>query len=163
MKRITGLIISIIFLTFINACAEYKPLYTTNFQFKIADYSIQKNKKLVRQIYSKLYNLSKSNEDNAEIQNITVLIDLAKDKSPTAKDSKGKILEYRITLNSNIIIKDYFSGDEILNQYFSYSSSYKVQDRYSETIKLENQSITNLIDKTFQNLLIKMSENILAK
>ena len=116
-----------------------------------------------RQIYSKLYNLSKSNEDNAEIQNITVLIDLAKDKSPTSKDSKGKILEYRITLNSNIIIKDYFSGDEILNQYFSYSSSYKVQDRYSETIKLENQSITNLIDKTFQNLLIKMSENILAK
>ena len=163
MKRITGLIISIIFLTFINACAGYKPLYTTNFQFKIADYSIQKNKKLGRQIYSKLYNLSKSNEDNAEIQNITVLIDLAKDKSPTSKDSKGKILEYRITLNSNIIIKDYFSGDEILNQYFSYSSSYKVQDRYSETIKLENQSITNLIDKTFQNLLIKMSENILAK
>ena len=163
MKKITYLIISIIFLTFINACAEYKPLYTTNFQFKIADYSIHSNKKLGQQIYSKLDSLSKSNENNASIQNIAVSIDITKDKSPTSKDNKGKILEYRITLNSNIIIKDYFSGDEILNQSFSYSSSYKVQDRYSETIKSENQSITNLIDKTFQNLLIKMSENILAK
>ena len=163
MKRITGLIISIIFLTFINACAEYKPLYTTNFQFKIADYSIQKNKKLGRQIYSKLYNLSKSNENNAEIQNITVLIDLEKDKSPTAKDSKGKILEYRITLNSNIIIKDYFSGDEILNQYFTHSSSYKVQDQHFETRQLENKTIENLINKTYQDLTIKLSEKISTK
>ena len=45
MKKITYLIISIIFLTFINACAGYKPLYTTNLQFKIVDYSIQSNKK----------------------------------------------------------------------------------------------------------------------
>ena len=163
MKKIAYLIISIIFLNFINACTGYKPIYTTNLQFEIADYSIKTNKKLGRQIYSKLYNLSKSNKKNAETKSITIIIDTTKNKTATAKDSAGKVLEYRIILNSNIIIKDYFSGDEILNQYFSYSSSYKVQDRYSETIKLENQSITNLIDKTFQNLLIKMSENILAK
>ena len=163
MKKITCLIISIIFLTFINACAGYKPLYTTNFQFKIVDYSIQTNKKLGRQIYSKLYNLSKSYENNAETQNITVSIDITKDKSPTAKDSKGKILEYRITLNSTFIIKDYFSGNEILNQNFSFSSAYKVQNQYSETIKLENKSTENLINKIFQNLLIKMSENILSQ
>ena len=163
MKKITSLIISIIFLTFINACAGYKPLYTTNFQFKIADYSIQTNKKLGRQIYSKLYNLSSPNENNADIKNIAISIDITKAKSPTTKDSKGKILEYRITLNSTFIIKDYFSGNEILNQNFSFSSAYKVQNQYSETIKLENKSIANLIDKTFQNLLIKMSENILTK
>ena len=107
MKKITYLIISIMFLTFINACAGYKPLYTTNIQFKIADYSIKTNKKLGRQIYSKLYNLSKSNKNNAEVQNIAVTIDVTKDKNAAAKDSKGKILEYRITLNSNIIIKDW--------------------------------------------------------
>ena len=163
MKKITCLIISIIFLTFINACAGYKPLYTTNFQFKIADYSIQTNKKLGRQIYSKLYNLSSPNENNADIQNIAISIDITKDKSPTTKDSKGKILEYRITLSSKITIKDYFSGAKILNQHFSFSSTYEVQNQYSETIKLENKSIANLIDKTFQNLLIKMSGNILTK
>ena len=55
------------------------------------------------------------------------------------------------------------TNDEILNQNFSYSSIYKAQDLYSETIKLENKSIKNLINKTSQNLLIKMSEIILTK
>ena len=88
------------------------------------------------------------------------LLSLAKNKAATAKDSTGKILEYIITLNSKIIIKDYLTNDEILNQSFSYSSSYNVQDLYSETIKLEQRSIKDLIDKTYNNLLAKMSEII---
>ena len=158
MKKITYIIITIIFLTFINACAEYKPIYTTNLQFKIVDYSIKSNKKLGRQIYYKLYNLSKSSKNNAEVQSVIITIDTTKEKEATAKDSTGKILEYRIILNSNIIINDYLTNDEVLNQDFSYSSMYKVQDLHSETIKLENKSIKNLIDKTYQDLLIKMSD-----
>ena len=163
MKKITYLIISLIFLNFINACAGYKPIYTTNLQFEIADYSIKTNKKLGRQIYSKLYNLSKSNKKNAETKSITIIIDTTKNKNATAKDNAGKVLEYRIILINNIIIKDYLTDDEILNQTFSYSSTYKVQDQHSETIKLENKSIQNLLNKTYQNLLIKMSEIILTK
>ena len=163
MKKITYLIISIIFLNFINACAGYKPIYVKNLQFEIADYSIKANKKLGRQIYSKLYNLSKSNKNNTEIQSITIIIAATKNKNATVKDSSGKVLEYRIILTSNIIIKDYLTDDAILNQTFSYSSAYKVQDQYSETIKLENKSIENLLNKTYQNLLIKMSESILTK
>ena len=45
MRKITYLIISIIFLIFINACAGYKPIHTTNLQFKIVDYSIKSNNK----------------------------------------------------------------------------------------------------------------------
>ena len=160
MKKIAYLIISIIFLSFINACAGYKPIYTTNLQFEIADYSLKENKKLGRQIYSKLYNLSKSSKKNTNTQSITIIIGITKNKAATAKDSTGKILEYIITLNSNIIIKDYLTNDEILNQSFSYSSSYNVQDLYSETIKLEQRSIKDLIDKTYNNLLAKMSEII---
>ena len=164
MKKITYLIISLIFLSFINACAGYKPIYTTtNLQFEIADYSIKTNKKLGRQIYSKLYNLSKSNKKNAETKSITIIIDTTKNKNATAKDSAGKVLEYRIVLSNNIIVKDYLTDDEILNQTFSYSSIYKVQDQYIETIKLENKSIEDLINKTYQNLLIKMTENIFTK
>ena len=81
----------------------------------------------------------------------------------TVKDSTGKILEYRIILNSNIIINDYLTNDEVLNQNFSYSSMYKVQDLHSETIKLENKSIKDLINKTYQDLLIKMSHIIRTK
>ena len=163
MKKITYLIISLIILNFINACAGYKPIYRTNLQFEIADYSIKTNKKLGRKIYSKLYNLSESNKKNAETKSITIIIDTTKNKNATAKDSAGKVLEYRIVLSNNIIVKDYLTDDEILNQTFSYSSSYKVQDQYSETIKIENKSIENLLEKTYQNLLIKMSENILTK
>ena len=163
MKKITYLIISLIFLSFINACAGYKPIYTTNLQFEIADYSIKTNKKLGRQIYSKLYNLSKSNKKNAETKSITIIIDTTKNKNAAAKDNAGKVLEYRIILINNIIIKDHLTDDEILNQTFSYSSTYKVQDQHSDTIKFENKSIEDLINKTYQNLLIKMSKSILTK
>jgi len=163
MKKITYLIISLIFLSFINACAGYKPIYTTNLQFEIADYSIKTNKKLGRQIYSKLYNLSKSNKKNAKTKSITIIIDATKNKNATAKDNAGKVLEYSIILISNIIINDYLTDDEILNQTFSYSSTYKVQAQHSDTIKFENKSIEDLINKTYKNLLIKMSKSILTK
>ena len=163
MKKITYLIISLILLSFINACAGYKPIYTTNLEFEIANYSIKTNKKLGSQIYSKLYNLSKSNKKNAETKSITVIIDTIKNKTATAKDSAGKVLEYKITLINNIIIKDYLTDDEILNQTFSYSSTYKVQDQHSDTIKFENKSIEDLINKTYENLLIKMSTIIFTK
>jgi len=160
MKKIAYLIISIIFLSFVNACAGYKPIYTTNLQFEITDYSLKNNKKLGRQIYSKLYSLSKSNKRNTNTQSITIMIDVTKNKAASAKDSAGKVLEYRNLLSSNIIIKNYLTDDEILNQNFSYSSTYIVQDKYSETKKIENKSTKDLINKTYQNLIIKMSEII---
>ena len=163
MKKITYPIVSIIILIFINACTGYKPIYIANLQFEIADYSIKTNKKLGRQIYSKLNTLSKTKKNNSDAQSITIVIDTTKNKNATVKDTTGKVLEYKITLTCNIIIKDYLTDDEILNQNFSYFSSYEVQDQYSETIKLENKSIENLINKIYQNLLIKMSENILTK
>ena len=55
------------------------------------------------------------------------------------------------------------TNDEILYYDVSLSSSYKVQDQYSETIKTENRIIDNLIDKTYQDLLVKMPEVILTK
>ena len=163
MKKITYSIISIIILIFINACTGYKPIYTTDLQFRIADYSIKSNKKLGRQIYSKLYSLSKFSENNSEVLSINITVDTTKDKKATTKDSAGKILEYRIILNSKIIIKDYLTNKEILNENFSYSSTYKVQDQYSETKKLENKSIESLINIIYQNLIIKMSESMLTQ
>ena len=114
MKKITYPVISIIILILITACAEYKPIYTTDLQFRIADYSVKSNNKLGRKIYTKLYNLSKFSGDNAEVQNVNIIIDAKKVKKAIAKDSTGKILEYRIILNSNIMIKDYLTNEEIL-------------------------------------------------
>ena len=161
MKKVIYLIIPLILLICINACSGYKPIFSSsNMQFEIADYVIEGDKKLGNQIYSKLYNLSNSNKNNPEVQSVHILIKVLKDKTATVKDSAGKILEYRISLNSNIVVKNYLNKDEILTQNFISFSSYKVQNEYSETVKLENKTIENLVNKTYQDLLIKLSENI---
>ena len=161
MKKVIYLIIPLILLICINACSGYKPIFSSsNLQFEIADYVIEGDKKLGNQIYSKLYNLSNSNKNNPEVQSVHILIKVLKDKTATVKDSAGKILEYRISLNSNIVVKNYLTKDEILTQNSISFSSYKVQNEYSETVKLENKIIENLVNKTYQDLLIKLSENI---
>ena len=162
MKKISHLLISLILLLNINACTGYKPIFSSsNIEFKITDYSITGDKKLGNQIYSKLYNLSRSSENTSEVKNIYILINVSKNKNATAKNSAGKILAYKINLSTTVIVKNFTTGNQILNENFIFSSSYKVQDQYSETIKLENRAIEDLINKTYQDLLIKLSENIL--
>ena len=161
MKKISHLLISLILLLNINACTGYEPIFSTsNIEFKITDYSITGDKKLGNQIYSKLYNLSQSTKNTLEVKNIFILINVSKDKNATAKNSAGKILAYKINLSTTVTVKDFITDNQILNETFDFSTSYKVQDQHSETIKLENRSIENLINETYQNLLIKLSENI---
>ena len=160
MKKITTLPFLFTILICISACADYKPIFgSANLQFEIADHSVEGDKKLGNKIYSKLYNLSKSNKNQKEITSVVINIKVLKEKNSTSKDETGKILEYKINLNTKVIVKNYLTNDELLNKNFISSSSYKVQDQYSETIKLENKIIENLINKTYQELLIKMSEN----
>ena len=160
MKKITFLIISLFLFIYINACSGYKPIFSSsNFKFKIADYSINGNKKLGNKIYSKLHNISQSNKNNPDAQSIKMSINTSMDKLATAKDSSGKILEYKINLNTNIIIYNFLTDKEILNQNFNNYSSYKVQDQHSETLKLENKIIENLINTIYQNILVKISES----
>ena len=158
MKKITYLTISFILLIGINACAGYKPIFSTsNLQFKISDYSIKGDKSLGGKIYTKLYNLSQSNKKNTAVKNINISIEVSKVKTAKVKNSAGKILEYKISLNTNIEIKDYFTNDQILSHNFNYSSSYKTQDQFSDSLRLENKTIENLLDKTYQDLLIEMT------
>ena len=157
MKKIPYFFILFIILINIGACAGYEPIFSSsNLEFKISDYSISGDKKLGNQIYSKLYNLSQSTKKTSETKNIYLLINVSKDKNATAKDSAGKILGYKINLSTTITIKDVMTGNEILNENLSFSSVYKTQDQYSETIKLENQTMQNLINNTYQNLLTKL-------
>ena len=93
MKKTIYLIISFIFLTYINACSGYKPIFgSSNLQFEIADHSIKGNKKLGNQIYSKLYNISNTNKNNPDSQSIHIVIETTKDKIPRVKNRAGKIL-----------------------------------------------------------------------
>ena len=164
MKKITSVIVLLILFIYVASCVGYKPIFgSSNIQFEIVDYSIGGDKKLGNRIYSKLYNFSKSNKNREDITNIFITINVLKEKNATVKDGAGKILEYKVSLNTAVKVKNYLTDDEILNNNFALSSSYKVQDQYSETIKLENKTTENLINQTYQELLIKLSENILLK
>ena len=161
MKRITFLIFTIILIISISGCAGYKPIFqSANLQFKITNYAIEGNKVLGNKIYSNLRNLTKSLPDDQNIKNIDILISISKDKSATSKNSAGKILEYKILISAKIIVSDSIASNQILNQTFISSSTYKVQDQYSETVKLENKSTEDLINKINQELLIQLSQSI---
>ena len=164
MKKIFYPIFSLILLGLINGCAGYEPIFgSTNLQFKIADYSIEDNKILGYKIYSKLYSLSKSNRDDQNVSSIDLVIKASKDKNATAKNSAGKVLEYKITLNTDVKVTDAITKDKILNQTFISSLIYKVQNKYSDTANLENRSIENLLNKTYQELVVKLAQNIITK
>ena len=143
-----------------NGCSGYKPIFSSNnLDFTITKYTINGDKKLGKQLYSKLYNLSKSKKVNKN-KNIILLINISSNKNETSKDSAGKVLEYKITLNTKIEILNSSNENVILNEVFVESSNYKVQSRYSETLKLENTTIENLINQAYQDLLIKFALDI---
>ena len=161
MKKIAYPIFLFILLIFINGCVGYEPIFgSTNLQFEIADYSIEGNKILGNKIYSKLYSLSKSKKDDQNLRSVDLVIKVSKDKNVTTKDSAGKILQYKITLNTDIKVTDFITKDKILNQIFVSSLTYKVQDKYSDTVDLENRSIEDLLNKTYQELVTRLAQNL---
>ena len=161
MKKIFYLTFLISLFIFVNDCTGYKPIFSsTSLQFEISNYDIEGDKILGNKLYSKLSNLSKSTKVNPDTKNLDLLINVSKAKSATSKDSSGKILEYKINLNTKIKITDFITGKKLLEQNFNSSLNYKIQDQYSDTIKLENQTIENLLNKTLQEILIDLSRNI---
>jgi hypothetical protein len=161
MRKKFNIFIILVTLIFINSCSGYEPIFTSkNLDFHIKDYSIVGEKQIGKQIYLKLLNLSRQKIKNNNARGIVISIKVEKNKNSINKDISGQILEYRINLNTEIIVTDYLTDKEILNDNFSSSFSYKVQDQYSETVKYENQSINHLIDKTYEDLIIKLSDKI---
>ena len=60
--------------------------------------------------------------------------------------------------NTDIKITDFATKDKILDQIFISSLTYKVQNKYSDTVNLENKSIENLLNKTYQELVIRLAQ-----
>ena len=165
MKKIIFLnFVFIILFLFASGCTGYKPIYSTsNFNFKIEEHSIKGDLRLGNLIYRKINNISLSNKNNPDLRSITISIESKKGKRATVKNSVGNTLEYEINLDTNITINDFLTDKKIFEQNFNYSIGYKVQNEHSETLKLENQNINNLIEKTYQDALIKISQVISSK
>ena len=161
MKKFLHIFFLGIILINVVGCTGYKPIFNlNNINFTIEDYSIQGDKKLGNQLYYKLLNISKLGKKNGNEKKIYILINTTKNKSITSKDNADKILGYKLVLVNQVEIKDLQTGNQILNKTFSYSSTYSTQDQYSETLKLENKSGENLLNKIYQDLIIDLSENL---
>ena len=161
MKKIFYLTFLISLFIFISNCTGYKPIFgSTSLQFEISNYDIKGDKILGNKLYSKLAGISKSKKVNSNTKSLNLLINISKTKSATSKDSAGKILEYKIDLNTKIEITDSITSKKLLDQNFNSSLIYKIQDQYSDTIKLENQTIENLLNKTLQEIIINLTKNI---
>ena len=162
MKKKTYLIFLFILLVLFNGCRGYKPIFhSKNLGLTIHNYSIQGNKLLGNKIYSQLYILSQSNKNNQNKRSIDLLIHTSKHKVALSKNSAGKILSYKITLNTKIEVNDYLTNKKILHKTLTSSLTYKTQNQYSETIELEKKTTNNLIEKTYQDLLILLTQNFL--
>ena len=161
MKKIFYLTFFISAFIFISDCTGYKPIFgSTSLQFKISNYDIEGDKILGNKLYSRLSGLSKSKKVDSNTKSLDLLINVSKTKNATSKDSSGKILEYKIDLNTKVNITDFITGKKLLDRNFSSSLNYKIQDQYSDTIKLENKTIEDLLNKTLQEILIDLSRNI---
>ena len=160
MKKRYYLILLSILIVLISGCTGYKPLFnSSSLMIEIKDHTIEGNQYLGKRVYLKLENLLKSRSKENK-KNIDLSIDVSKNKKPTVKDKSGKIIEYKITLNTILIVKNYENGNLIFNKNFSNSSSYKVEDQYSESVNMENKTIDNLINQTYQELLVTLIKNI---
>ena len=86
-------------------------------------------------------------KDEQNKRSLNFLISTSKKKNATSKSGAGKILEYKITLVLKITVTDFITDEKILNETLNSSVTYKVQDQYSDTIKLENKSTEDLLEK----------------
>jgi len=164
MKKIKKFIISIILLSLINGCAGYEPIFgSKKFQFTITDHTIEGDQVLGNKFYSKLKGISDANKNNYEARSLRFLINISKEKVAVSKDSSGKVLQYKIILNSKVEVKDTSLNNIILNQTYNNSLTYKSQTQYLDTLKLEKRSIETLINNTYQELTIQLSQLLASK
>jgi len=161
-KTLYSILILTVFIL-VNQCSGYKPIFsTTDLNFKIVDHEVMGDKLLGNKLYAKLNVLSGSKNDEGNVRSIVLTLDVKKIKSSTSKDSSGKILEYKIALNTHVEAKDFLTDKSILKQNFNSSLNYKVQSTYSDTLILEGKTTDDLINKTYQDILFNLSKNIIA-
>ena len=160
MKKKYFIILPFILMIFTSNCTGYKPIFnTSSLMLEIKNYTIEGDQNLGKRMYVKLSNLLKS-QGKENKKAIDLLINITKNKESTIKNKSGKILEYKITLNTILNVKNFETENLIFNKNFSNSLSYKVQNQYSETVAAENKAIEDLINQTYQELLVTLIQNI---
>ncbi len=118
----------------------YQTLLTENYQkFSVKSFNIDGNKKL-GQALSNYFN----EIDNAE-NNLIFNIKGEKQKEISNRSSAGTPLEYKITLDFNLKIISYPDNNEVFDQNFSQSGSFKASKLHIDSINQEKKIVDNIV------------------
>ena len=160
MKKIIYFVAVLFLLKILNGCG-YQPIYSSqNINLKIVNQYYEGSTDLAQRVYAKINNILFF-DNNAKEVNLKIFA--SKNKSTASTDSSGKALSYKITLNTELTMTNSFSDQVLVNENITLSESYKVQDQVHQTEKLENNVISNLIDRVGQEFLLKISQAGLDK
>ena len=146
MKKI--ILISLVI--FLSNCAGYKPIFTSDqTNFYIEKIEISDDNKLVRKLIKSLKPFSVENGK----QSITLKLNLNKQENVIMKDAKGDPASYeiKIELNVDVIMMD---GTNKLN--FKENFTFNNQSNKFELNQYKKNTETNLINKIFENLILKL-------
>ena len=97
------------------------------------------------------------------VKEVSATISASSIKSITSKDAAGKALEYKITMNAGLKITDIFSEQVLINENISLSENFKVQSQIYETERVENKIISNLVDRSSQQFMLRISQRNFVK
>ena len=160
MKKIIYFVAVLFLLKILNGCG-YQPIYSSqNINLKIVNQYYEGSTDLAQRVYAKINNILFFDNNAKEVD---LKIFASKNKSTTSTDSSGKALSYKITLNTELTMTNIFSDEVLVNENITLSESYKVKDQAHQTEKLENDVISNLIDRVGQEFLLKISQAGLDK
>ena len=139
----------IILFLFVSNCG-YQPLYvdTSNKKLIFQEINFQGDKKINRKIISAL-NISES-PDDANFEEL--FLDSKKSTRVTSKNSKGEIISYKMTIETNLIIKN---KDGIKrSKFFNADFSYNTKENKFDLAEYETQIQNNLIKQLIENIII---------
>jgi len=138
----------ILLLLFVSNCG-YQPLYVdaSNEELIFQEINLQGDKKINRKIISAL-NISESS-NNANFDEL--LLDSKKSKQITSKNSKGEVISYKMSIETNLIIKD--KDGKIRNKTFIVDFSYNTKDNKFDLAEYEAQIHNNLIKEIIEDMI----------
>ena len=143
-------IIFISLIIFLSNCAGYKPIFTSDqTNFYIEKIEISDDSKHVRKLIKSLKPYS---VDNGK-QSITLKLDLDKQENVIMKDAKGDPASYEIKIELKVEIIT-MNGTNKLN--FKENFTFNNQSNKFELNQYKKNTETNLINKIFENLILKL-------
>ena len=142
-----NLIKFLILLFFVSGCG-YNPIFSNkNSNFAIYEISASGNSKLNKIINNRLNNYKGSDG----IKKFSINLETSLNKNISSKDSKGNPKTFRLTIESNVLVKDIDGNTK--NKLFLKSTDYNNKNNKSELKKYENETSKNLAEKVAEEII----------